>query len=118
MEFSGFLEDCEDIISYAKNFQNKEANALRIEYKNSEGGIALYYPDFFVKKNEKTVYIVETKGREEEDDKLKFQRLRLWCEDVNNRQSRMVYKPLYVTQEEWEKYKLKNFSELERLFQS
>ena len=91
------------MISFAKNFQNKEASALRIEYKNSEGFIATYYPDFFVKKDEKTVYIIETKGREEENDKLKFERLQKWCEDVNNRQSRVVYKALYIKQEEWKK---------------
>ena len=114
--FSDFLENCDDVISFAKNFQNKEASALRIEYKNSEGFIATYYPDFFVKKDEKTVYIIETKGREEENDKLKFERLQKWCEDVNNRQNRVVYKALYIKQEEWEKDKLKNFDEVVRVF--
>lgn len=114
--FSDFLENCDDVISFAKNFQNKEASALRIEYKNSEGFIATYYPDFFVKKDEKVVYIVETKGREEDDDKLKFERLQKWCEDVNNRQSRVVYKALYIKQEEWEKDKLKSFDEVVRVF--
>lgn len=116
--FSGFLEGCDDIISYAKNFQNKEANALRIEYKNTEGFIATYYPDFFVKMDEKTVYIVETKGREEEDDKLKFERLLKWCQDVNSRQSKMTYKALYIKQEEFEKHKARNFDEIIRLFYS
>ena len=116
LEFAGFLEDCEDIVSHAKNFQNKEANALRIEYKNAEGFIATYYPDFFVKKDDKTVYIIETKGSEEEDDKLKFQRLKLWCEDVNNRQNKMVYKPLYIKQEDWMKYTPKSFGECVTLF--
>jgi type III restriction enzyme len=114
--FADFLENCEDIISFSKNFQNKEASALRIEYKNSEGFIATYYPDFFVKSDEKTVYIVETKGREESDDKLKFERLQKWCEDVNNRQTKMVYKALYIKQEEWNKDKLKNFDEVVRVF--
>jgi len=114
--FSDFLENCDDVISFAKNFQNKEASALRIEYKNSEGFIATYYPDFFVKKDEKTVYIIETKGREEENDKLKFERLQLWCEDVNNRQTRIIYKALYIKQEEWERNRLKNFDEVVRVF--
>ena len=114
--FSDFLENCDDVISFAKNFQNKEASALRIEYKNSEGFIATYYPDFFVKKDEKTVYIIETKGREEENDKLKFERLQKWCVDVNDRQNRVVYKALYIKQEEWEKDKLKNFDEVVRVF--
>ncbi|MFH1287074.1 MAG: DEAD/DEAH box helicase family protein [bacterium] len=114
--FSDFIENCDDIISFSKNFKNKEATALRIEYKNSEGFIAVYYPDFFVKKDDKTVYIIETKGREEENDKLKFERLQKWCEDVNYRQSRISYKALYIKQEEWEKDRLKNFDEVVRLF--
>ena len=116
LTFSYFIENCDDVISFSKNFQNKEASALRIEYKNSQGFIATYYPDFFVKTDDRTVYIVETKGREEEDDKLKFERLQNWCEDVNNRQTRMVYKALYIKQEEWQKDRLKNFDEVVRLF--
>jgi type III restriction enzyme len=117
LEFSAFLEKCDDIVSFAKNFQNKEANALRIEYKNSEGFIANYYPDFFVKLDDKQVYIVETKGREEDDDRIKFERLQKWCEDVNARQSRVVYKALYVQQEDYEKNPAKNFDELVRLWE-
>jgi type III restriction enzyme len=116
LEFAGFLEKCDDLISYSKNFQNKEASALRIEYKNAEGFIATYYPDFFVKRDDKTVYIIETKGREEDNDKLKFERLTKWCEDVNSRQTRMTYKALYVKQEIWEENKVKNFDEVVRVF--
>jgi type III restriction enzyme len=116
LEFSGFLERCDDVVSFAKNFQNKEASALRIEYKNAEGFIATYYPDFFVKIDDKQVYIVETKGREEENDKIKFERLEKWCEDVNVRQTRVIYRALYVKQEDYEKNPAKNFDELVRLF--
>lgn len=116
LTFANFLENCDDVISFSKNYQNKEASALRIEYKNSEGLIANYYPDFFVKLDDKTVYIIETKGREEEDDKLKFERLQKWCVDVNNRQTKVEYKSLYIKQEEWEKNKIKNFDEVIRLF--
>jgi len=51
-----------------------------------------------------------------EDDKLKFERLQKWCVDVNNRQSRMAYKALYIKQEEWGKDNLKNFDEVVRVF--
>ncbi len=116
LEFSAFLDKCDDVVSFAKNFQNKEANALRIEYKNAEGFIAYYYPDFFVKVDDKNIFIIETKGREEEDDKLKFDRLLKWCEDVNSRQTKMIYKALYVKQEIWDKYKTKDFRELISIF--
>ncbi|MBF05219.1 type III restriction endonuclease subunit R [bacterium] len=115
LEFSAFLEKVSDVVSFAKNFQNKEANALRIEYKNSEGFISFYYPDFFVKVSDKEVYVIETKGREDDDAKIKFERLEKWCEDVNGRQSKVVYKALYVKQEVYEKDKAKNFDELVRL---
>ncbi|MBA2279606.1 DEAD/DEAH box helicase family protein [Candidatus Saccharibacteria bacterium] len=117
LEFSDFLEGCDDVVSFSKNFQNKEASALRIEYKNSEGFIAVYYPDFFVKTNPKTVFIIETKGREDDDAKLKFERLKKWCEDVNSRQSKMTYKALYVKQTEWNKDRLKSFDEVIRVFE-
>jgi type III restriction enzyme len=116
LEFSSFLEKCDDIISFAKNFQNREANALRIEYKNSEGFIATYYPDFFVKRDDKEVFIIETKGREDKNNKIKFKRLQKWCGDVNARQSRVSYKALYIQQEIYEKNTAKNFDELVRLF--
>lgn len=116
LRFSEFLDGCDDIISFVKNFENKEANALRIEYKNSEGLISNYIPDFFVKKDDKTVYIVETKGQEDEDAKLKFERLQKWCEDVNDRQTRMVYNALYIKQSDWEKSRFKSFDEVIRYF--
>ncbi len=116
LEFSEFLENCDDIMSFSKNFENKETNPLRIEYKNSEGSISTYYPDFFVKKDNKTIYIIETKGREEDDDRLKFQRLQKWCADVNDRQSRSTYKALYIKQEEWKKDRLSSFDEVVRVF--
>ena len=55
--------------------------------------------------------IVETKGREDLDDPLKIKRLAQWCDDANVRQ-KITYKMLYVKQEEWEKYKPKNWKEL------
>ena len=118
LEFASCLESYPDVVSFAKNFQNKEASALRIEYKNSDGFIATYYPDFFVKATDKNVYIVETKGREEEDDKLKFERLKLWCQDVNERQTKVVYQAIYIKQENWDKHKIQKFDQITRLYMS
>ena len=47
----------------------------------------------------KTVYIVETKGREDFNDPLKIERLAQWCDDANARQKKIAYKMLYVKQE-------------------
>lgn len=109
LEFADFLEACDDVVSFAKNYYEVH---FKIDYKNADGSISYYYPDFFVKVDNKNIYIVETKGREDLDDPLKIERLRQWCEDANRRQKKITYKMLYVKQEEWDKYKPKDFAEL------
>ncbi|MFH1776102.1 MAG: DEAD/DEAH box helicase family protein [Candidatus Omnitrophota bacterium] len=115
LEFADFLERLGDneIISFAKNYYEVH---FKIDYKTAEGTIANYYPDFFVKSDEKTVYIVETKGREDLDDPLKITRLIQWCDDANSRQKKILYKTLYVKQEDWDKYKPKSWSDTIKLF--
>ena len=114
MEFADFLErlDEEEITAFAYNYPEVH---FKIDYKNADGTIANYRPDFFVKVNDKNVYIVETKGREDLDDPLKIRRLAQWCEDANARQKKTVYKALYVKQEDWDKYHPKNWNELVRV---
>lgn len=112
LEFAAFLEQCPDIIAYAKNYY---AVHFKIDYRNADGAISDYYPDFVVKVTEKHVCIVETKGREDLDDVLKIERLKQWCEDVNARQKLVKYSMLYVKQEEFEKYKPGTFGELEKM---
>ncbi len=115
LEFADFLESCEDILSFAKNYFEIH---FKIDYKNSDGSIAYYYPDFFVKKDNKTVYIIETKGREDLDDPIKIKRLAQWCNDANGRQNKIQYEMLYVKEDEWGKYKPKDFTELVKIYKS
>lgn len=113
VEFAAFLEGCEDIASYAKNYM---AVGFKIDYVNAQGDISNYHPDFLVKKDGKHVFIVETKGLEDLDVPLKMQRLKQWCEDVNKEQSAVRYDFVYVDQESFERYKPKSFSELVKNF--
>ncbi len=117
LEFAVFLDGCEDeeIISFAKNTYGIN---FRIEYQGEDGNIHDYYPDFIVKQKENLIYIIETKGREDLDDVRKINRLKSWCEDVNKTQSEVKYIPLYVKQEEWEKYRegIKKFDDVVKLF--
>ena len=113
LEFAEFLENCDDIISFAKNYYEIH---FKIDYKNTNGSISNYYPDFFVKIDNKTIYIVETKGREDLDDIEKIKRLEQWCKDASERQKKIEYKMLYIKQEYWEKYKPKDFKELIKIF--
>ncbi len=73
LEFAGFLEDCGDVVSYAKNFL---AVHFKLDYVKADGNIAHYYPDFVVKLSASKIVIVETKGLEDLDVPLKMARLR------------------------------------------
>lgn len=108
-----FLDSCDDIISFAKNYL---AVHFKIDYKTSTGDLSNYYPDFIVKKSEDEIYVLETKGREDVDDPLKFARLVLWCEDLNSIQKKKKYIPLYIEEEKYGKYKANNFSDLVKIF--
>lgn len=112
LELADFLEKCEDVVSYAKNYYEVH---FKLDYINAEGSISYYYPDFFVKLDDKTIYIIETKGREDFDDPLKIARLRQWCEDANKRQKRFKYQALYIKYEDWIEYEPKKFSDLVKL---
>ncbi len=109
LEFAGFLENCDDIISYVKNYF---AIHFKIDYVNADGNISNYYPDFIVKKSENEIFIVETKGREDRDVPLKMQRLKQWCEDINKVQTGVIYDFIYVGEEGFKKYKPKSFDGL------
>ena len=114
LQFASFLDDCDDIISFAKNYFGVE---FKIDYQNADGNISYYYPDFLVKQNAKTIYIIELKGREDLDDIRKIERLRQYCNDINNQKAQKAeYKVLYIKQEDWDKYQPKSFEECVRVF--
>ncbi|MBL8191434.1 MAG: DEAD/DEAH box helicase family protein [Acidobacteria bacterium] len=107
--FASFLENCEDVVSYAKNYL---AVRFKLDYVKADGDISNYYPDFLVKLSEQEIFIVETKGLEDLDVPLKLQRLRQWCEDLNRFQSAVKYDFVFVDQESFEKYKPASFKQL------
>ena len=107
--FARFLEDCEDVISYAKNYM---AVHFKLDYIKADGNISNYYPDFVVKLSYGAICIVETKGQADLDVPLKMQRLRQWCADINQAQSATEYDFVYVDEESFEKYKPDSFAKL------
>lgn len=113
LEFSNFLEKCEDITSYVKNYM---AVHFKIDYQNADGDIRDYYPDFIVKVNSKDVYIVETKGQADLDVPLKLERLIQWCDDINKEQNKNKYRWLYIEQDKFNKYNPTSFSVLIKTF--
>jgi len=106
--FARFLEDCDDVVSYAKNYL---AVHFKLDYVNADGNISNYYPDFIVKLSDGSIVIVETKGLEDLDVPLKMRRLRQWCEDVNRVQGDSRYDFLYVDEEGFTKHRPTSFAQ-------
>ena len=111
--FASYLENCEDIVSYIKNYF---AVNFKLDYVNADGDISNYYPDFIVKVSDKNIVIVETKGNADLDVPLKTMRLKQWCEDINKVQSKVRFDFVYVDMDGFEKYRLDNFAQLMETF--
>ena len=109
LEFAKFLENCPDVISYAKNYLGIR---FKLDYVDTDGNITNYHPDFFVKLTDGPVIVVETKGREDLDVPLKMQRLSQWCEDVNRSSTDVTYDFVYVDQESFDVYRPQTFQQL------
>jgi type III restriction enzyme len=107
--FARYLEDCEDVVSYAKNYF---AVHFKLDYVKADGSIADYYPDFLVKLADRRIVIVETKGLVDEDVPQKVERLKQWCADVNGKKSGVAYDFVYVDQASFEKYRPTSFQKL------
>ena len=109
LEFVGFLENCPDVVSHAKNYFGIH---FKLDYVNADGDIANYYPDFLVKLTDGRVIVVETKGREDLDVPPKMRRLSQWCEDVNRVSPNTIYDFVYVDQESFDTYRPETFQQL------
>ena len=116
LTFARFLDDAPDVAAFAKNYL---AVGFKIDYVKADGDLSNYVPDFIVKTNDGTVWIVETKGREEIDLPRKMTRLRQWCEDVT-RASRTEggpeYRFVYVDQKGFEAHAAGHFAALIQMF--
>lgn len=113
--FANKLDKFDDIISFVKNSQS---TYFKIEYKNADGNIANYYPDFVVKETEHKIWIIETKGREDLDDIEKYKRLQQWCKDATEQVKTKEYKSMYIKEEVWDDYAqdIKTFRHLKNVF--
>lgn len=85
-------------MSYTKNY---EKIGFYMDYLNAKGQIRKFFPDFLIKVSNKETCILETKGREDENDVRKKIRLSQWCNDMNSFQNEKKYIPLYIKQDVW-----------------
>ncbi len=111
--FARFLEDCPDVVSFAKNYL---AVHFKLDYVNVDGDISNYYPDFLVKVSPKKIFIVETKGQEDLDVPLKLRRLGQWCEDINRVQREIYCDFVFVDEESFDQYRPASFGQLVNSF--
>jgi len=109
LQFASFLENCNDVVSYVKNYF---AVSFKLDYITANGDIANYYPDFLVRISEKKVVVVETKGRKDLDVPPKMERLNQWCEDINAIQTTTFFDFVFVDEAGFHQYKPNNFESL------
>jgi len=110
LEFAGFLDKCDDVQAFTKNFM---AIGFKIDYQNSKGEISNYFPDFIVRATNGDVWIVETKGLQDLDVEPKRTRLKQWVNDVNKLQN-VKFHELFVDEGDFKKYRASSFDELVR----
>lgn len=81
------------VAAFAKN---AGPQALRIDYVKANGQLSTYTPDFFVRADDGTMHLVETKGREDTDVSRKARAAVAWCEAASKAGAKWQY--VYVTE--------------------
>lgn len=116
LRFAKFLDDASDVAAFAKNYL---AIGFKIDYVKADGDLSTYTPDFIVRATDGTVWVVETKGREELDLPQKMTRLRQWCEDAtgaSKAERGPEYRFVYVDQKGFEQNTPQTFTALAKSF--
>jgi type III restriction enzyme len=109
LKFAEFLEQCPDVISFAKNYQSI---GFKLDYAKDNGDLSSYTPDFIVKSVDDTIVIVETKGQVDVDVPHKMRRLAQWVEDVNSLQENQRFEFVFVDEDGFETYRPKSLASL------
>ena len=116
LTFAAFLENAPDVQAFGKNYM---AVGFKLDYVKANGDLSTYTADFIVRTTNGTVWIVETKGREELDVPQKMLRLKQWCEDATKASKDdggPDYRFVYVDQESYERHAPRDFAGLTASF--
>jgi len=116
LRFAKFLDDAPDVAAFAKNYL---AVGFKIDYVKADGDLSTYTPDFILRAADGTVWVAETKGREELDLPQKMARLRQWCEDATTASKAdrgPGYRFVYVDQKGFEQNTPQTFAALAASF--
>ena len=79
-KFVRLLNEDDEVVAFIKN--DERTLKFRIPYIDPDGYLRNYIPDF-IAKTEKTMWIIETKGRKDVDVKFKDKRTEEWCKQVS-----------------------------------
>ena len=83
----------------------------------ADGDLSTYTPDFIVRTTDVTVWLVETKGREELDLPQIMARIKLWCADATAAEDNgQRYDFVFVDQAGFEKHTPATFVALAATF--
>ena len=116
LTFASFLQAAPDVQAFIKNYF---AVGFKLDYVKADGDLSNYIPDFIVRTNDKTVWIVEVKGREELDLPQKMARLKQWSEDATaaaSEETGVIYRFVYVDQQGFESHTPATFAALTTSF--
>ncbi|MBN2125632.1 MAG: restriction endonuclease subunit R, partial [Deltaproteobacteria bacterium] len=92
-----FLDHAQDVDAFCKN---AGPQALRIDYLSERGRLSLYTPDFFARIGPEEYLLIETKGREDRDVRLKAKAAIAWCRAASEGDIKWSY--LYAPQKVFE----------------
>ena len=116
LSFAAFLEAAPDMAAFAKNYL---AIGFKLDYVRADGDLSNYIPDFLIRDASGTVWIIETKGREELDLPQKMARLKLWCADATSasaEENGRTYRFIYVDQKSFGQHPPKTLAALSGSF--
>jgi type III restriction enzyme len=106
--FAKFLDGAEDVEAFAKL---PEQFGFSIEYPDTLSNIRNYFPDFVARVSDETHWIIETKGREDIEVRLKDEAAKRWCDNATLLTG-TSWRYLKVPQKEFEQLHPSLFNEL------
>ncbi|HAX93862.1 MAG TPA: hypothetical protein DCY25_07980 [Bacteroidales bacterium] len=106
--FAKFLEKADDVNAFAKL---PEQFGFCIQYTDTLANIRNYFPDFIAITDNNTNWIIETKGREDVEVRLKDNAAINWCR-IATELTDSAWEYIKVPQKEFEQFRPDNFEEL------
>lgn len=85
---TNFLDKAPDVAAFAKN---AGPQALRIDYLTADHRLAFYTPDFFARNAEGQYFLIETKGRQDQDVPRKASAAVEWCKTASKSGASWTY---------------------------